>query len=217
VVNIYYPLMINIKDKPVAIIGGGKVGYRKAKKLLEFGALVRIVSPKLVEEFIDLKTSFNSKLEIVEDTYKEEYIRGCLLVIAATEHNEINKNIGNYCRENGILCNVVDDMDLSDFIVPSTLKRGDLLISISTMGKSPALSAKIKRELEEKYSSEYEEYVELLGKLREIILKNICDENEKVRLLKAIIDMDIKKLQDSYEVLLKSGERGKENEGNCWV
>ena len=104
---------------------------------------------------------------------------------------------------------MADDIELSDFIVPSTLKRGDLVISISTMGKSPALSAKIRKELEEKYTYEYEEYVELLGKAREVILENILDENEKVTLLKAMVDMNKKELQDLYESLLKNKERGR--------
>lgn len=207
--EIYYPLMINLQDKSTAVVGGGRVGYRKAKKLLEFGARVRVVSPKFVEDFIDLKKCFSGKLEIIEDEYKESYIRGCLLVIAATSNGHTNKEISSYCKANNILCNVADDIELSDFIVPSTLKRGDLVISISTMGKSPALSAKIRKELEEKYTYEYEEYVELLGKAREVILENILDENEKVTLLKAMVDMNKKELQDLYESLLKNKERGR--------
>lgn len=207
--EIYYPLMINLQDKSTAVVGGGKVGYRKAKKLLEFGARVKVISPKFVDDFIDLKKCFSDKLEIIEDKYKEEYIQGCILVIATTSYGDTNKEISSYCKKNNILCNVADDIELSDFIVPSTIRRGDLVISISTMGKSPALSAKIRRELEEKYTTEYEEYVELLGNIRELILENITDESEKVKLLKDMVDMNKRELQDLYEFLLKNIERRK--------
>lgn len=205
----YCPLMMNLHNKSTAVVGGGKVGYRKAKRLLEFGARVRVISPKLVEDFRDLKKCFSDKLEIINDEYKEKYIRGCLVVIAATSCSGINKDISRYCKANNILCNVADHIELSDFIVPSTIKRGDLVISVSTMGKSPALSTKIRKELEEKYTAEYEEYVELLGKAREVVLENILDESEKVKLLKAMVDMSKEELKDLYESLLKSRERRK--------
>ena len=84
---------------------------------------------------------------------KEEYIKDSFIVVAATNNKEINKNIGIYCRSCGKLVNVVDDIKLSNYTVPSYVKRGDLLISISTGGKSPSLSSKIKKELE-KYNAD---------------------------------------------------------------
>lgn len=195
----YYPLMIDIEDKLIAVIGGGKVALRKVKKLLEFQGKVRVVSPQLLDEFKELKNRFCGKLEIIEDKFKEDYIKDAFLVIGATDRAEINKDISNYCRKNNILCNIVDDIEFSDFIVPSSIKRGSLVISISTMGKSPSLAAKIKKDLEKAYSEEYEEYVDLLGEARRLILKNYNDDVEKREMLKDIINMPIEELKRFIE------------------
>ncbi|KYH28144.1 MULTISPECIES: precorrin-2 dehydrogenase/sirohydrochlorin ferrochelatase family protein [Clostridium] len=195
----YYPLMIDIGDKLIAVIGGGKVALRKVKKLLEFQGKVRVVSPQLLDEFKELKNRFCGKLEIIEDKFKEDYIKDAFLVIGATDRAEINKDISNYCRKNNILCNIVDDIEFSDFIVPSSIKRGSLVISISTMGKSPSLAAKIKKDLEKAYSEEYEEYVDLLGEARRLILKNYNDDVEKREMLKDIINMPIEELKRFIE------------------
>lgn len=82
--------------------------------------------------------------------------------------------------------------------MPSSIKRGDLVISVSTMGKSPMLASKIRKELEEKYTDEYEEYIFLLGEARNIILQKFNDE-EKRQMLKSIIDMNIDKLKEFIE------------------
>ncbi|MFU0824644.1 precorrin-2 dehydrogenase/sirohydrochlorin ferrochelatase family protein [Clostridium sp.] len=195
----YYPLMIDIEDKLIAVIGGGKVALRKVKKFLEFQGKVRVISPEFLDEFKELKNRFSGKLEIIEDKFKEDYIKDAFLVIGATDRAEINKDISTYCRKNNILCNIIDNMGLSDFIVPSSIKRGSLVISISTMGKSPSLAAKIKRDLENTYSEEYEEYIDLLGEARKLILKNYNDDVEKRKILKDIINMPIEELKRFIE------------------
>lgn len=195
----YYPLMIDIEDKLIAVIGGGKVALRKVKKFLEFQGKVRVISPEFLDEFKELKNRFSGKLEIIEDKFKEDYIKDAFLVIGATDRAEINKDISTYSRKNNILCNIIDNMGLSDFIVPSSIKRGSLVISISTMGKSPSLAAKIKRDLENTYSEEYEEYIDLLGEARKLILKNYNDDVEKRKILKDIINMPIEELKRFIE------------------
>ncbi|KEH91855.1 siroheme synthase [Clostridium novyi A str. GD211209] len=194
----YYPLMINIDNKKIVVIGGGNVSFRKTKKLLEFGAYVTVISPNILEKFNSLKIKFNDKLKIIEDYFKSTYIEDAYLVIGATSDKNINKEISNYCRNKNILCNIVDNIKESDFIVPSSIKRGDLVISVSTMGKSPMLASKIRKELEEKYTDEYEEYIFLLGEARNIILQKFNDE-EKRQMLKSIIDMNIDKLKEFIE------------------
>ena len=93
---------------------------------------------------------------------------------------------------------VVDNKPLSSFIVPSTLKRGDLTISISTGGASPSLAAKIRRELEDKYDAHYGEYIARLGRIRDGVLKKVTDEVEKKRILKHIITLEPQELE-AYE------------------
>ncbi len=186
-----YPINLEIKDMKITIIGGGNVAYRKCKNFLEFGKSVKVVSPKFIDKFKLIK----NKVELVRDTYKEEYIKDSFIVVAATNNKEINKNIGIYCRNCGKLVNVVDNIELSSYTVPSYIKRGDLLISISTGGKSPSLSSKIKKELEEKYDDSYEEYIYILGKIRQKVIKKYENTIERREVLNSLINLSLEELK----------------------
>lgn len=187
-----YPINLEIKDMKITIIGGGDVAYRKCKNFLEFGKSVRVISP----EFIDSFELIKNNVELIYDVYKEEYIKDSFIVVAATNNKEINKNIGIYCRSCGKLVNVVDDIKLSNYTVPSYVKRGDLLISISTGGKSPSLSSKIRKDLEEVYDDSYEEYVKLLGEARDNIIENTSDIKERRKKLKELVDLSFDELRE---------------------
>ena len=189
-----YPINIKIDDMKITIVGGGKVAFRKCTNFLNFNKKVRIVSNEIIDEFNNIK----DKVEIIKDNYKEEYIKDSFLVIAATNNKMINEEIGIYCRQHGKLVNVVDNQELCNFTVPSYVKRGDLLLSVSTGGKSPSLSARIRKELEVKYDDEYEEYVNLLGEAREKIIKNTCDAKEKRNKIRELINLTIDELKEIY-------------------
>ena len=187
----YYPINLKIDDMKIVIIGGGKVAYRKCINFLAFNKKVVVVSEEIIKEFENIK----DEIEIIEDSYNEKYIKEAFVVVAATNNKDVNHQIGIYCREYGKLVNVVDDGDLSNFTVPSFVKRGDLLLSVSTGGKSPSLSAKIRKELEEVYDESYEEYVNLLGETRQIIINNIDDVVERRKQLKELLSLSIDELK----------------------
>ncbi|MEJ8555287.1 precorrin-2 dehydrogenase/sirohydrochlorin ferrochelatase family protein [Tepidibacter sp. Z1-5] len=185
----FYPMMINLNNKKVTIVGGGKVAFRKAKKFLEFNCDVKVVSPSFIENFdsIDVK--------LIYDEYKNDYLKKSFLVIAATSSKKVNEDIASYCKKNNIMCNIADDINLSDFIVPSSIKRGDLIISVSTMGNSPSLASKIRKELEINYGVEYEEYVSILGDIRNLILEKCTDKDKKKRILNELVDLNLEELK----------------------
>lgn len=187
----YYPINLKIDDMKIVVIGGGKVAYRKCINFLDFNKKVVVVSEKFIKEFEEIKDD----IEIIEDNYNEKYIKEAFVVVAATNNKDVNYQIGTYCREYGKLVNVVDDVNLSNFTVPSFVKRGDLLLSASTGGKSPSLSAKIRKELEEVYDESYEEYVNLLGKNRQIIINNTDDVVERRKQLKELLNLSINELK----------------------
>lgn len=137
-----YPINLKLDELDVVIIGGGEVAYRKCKNFLEFNKNVTIVSKQILNKFYDLK----GNIKIIKDDYKEIYIKDASVIIAATNNRELNMEIGLYCKAKNKLVNVVDNIEISNFTVPSYIKRGDLLISVSTGGKSPSLSSKIKKE-----------------------------------------------------------------------
>ncbi|MCI6737670.1 MAG: bifunctional precorrin-2 dehydrogenase/sirohydrochlorin ferrochelatase [Intestinibacter sp.] len=187
-----YPINLNIDKMKITIIGGGKIAYRKATNFLNFNKTVTVVSNEFIEEFEEIK----EKIEMIYDKYDEKYIEDSFVVVAATNNKQINHEIGVYCNQNGKLVNVVDDKELSNFTVPSYVKRGELLLSVSTGGNSPSLSAKIKRELEEKYDESYEEYIELLGLARKKIIEENKDIKERRNKIKALIDLSIDELKE---------------------
>ena len=187
-----YPINLNIDKMKITIFGGGKVAYRKAANFLNFNKTVTVVSKEFIEEFEEIK----EKIDMIYDKYDKKYIEDSFVVVAATNDKQINHEIGVYCNQKGKLVNVVDDKELSNFTVPSYVKRGELLLSISTGGNSPSLSAKIKRELEEKYDESYGEYIELLGLARKKIIEENKDIKERRKKIKALIDLSIDELKE---------------------
>ena len=188
----YYPINLKIDDMKIVIIGGGKVAYRKCMNFLAFNKKVKVISQDFIEEFEEIK----DQIEMIKDSYDEKYIKDDFVVVAATNNKEVNHKIGIYCRQYNKLVNVVDDKDLSNFTVPSFVKRGDLLLSVSTGGKSPSLSSKIRKDLEEVYDDSYEEYVKLLGEARDNIIENTSDIKERRKKLKELVDLSFDELRE---------------------
>ena len=188
----YYPINLKIDDMKIFIIGGGKVAYRKCMNFLAFNKKVKVISQDFIEEFEEIK----DQIEMIKDSYDEKYIKDDFVVVAATNNKEVNHKIGIYCRQYNKLVNVVDDKDLSNFTVPSFVKRGDLLLSVSTGGKSPSLSSKIRKDLEEVYDDSYEEYVKLLGEARDNIIENTSDIKERRKKLKELVDLSFDELRE---------------------
>ncbi|MRZ81988.1 bifunctional precorrin-2 dehydrogenase/sirohydrochlorin ferrochelatase [Paeniclostridium sordellii] len=189
-----YPIMIDLKGKEITVIGGGKIAYRKVNNFLKFGYEVTVVSREFIEDFNNIE----NKIKIIKDEYSEKYIKDSFIVVAATNNKKVNESIGMFCRSNNKLVNVIDDQKLSNFIVPSCVKRGDLVISISTGGKSPSLASKIRKDLEIQYDDSYEEYLILLGELRVQILEKYNNPSIRKDLLNKIINLnydELKKLE----------------------
>lgn len=188
----FYPVNLNLDNMEIIIVGGGNVALRKCMNFLDFGKSVTVLAPDFDSRFLEL----GNKVDLINDIFKEEYIDKFDIVVAATDDKEVNEEIACICRKKSKLINVVDSRDLSDFTVSSYVKRGDLLIGISTGGKIPALSAKIRRDLEEIYDESFAEYVDLLGELREKIIKKYEDKTERKEVLKALVKLDIEELKE---------------------
>ncbi len=157
-------MFLNIWGKKCVVIGGGKVAFRKAKTLLEYGATVEVVSPELCPELAQLAET--NMIKVRYQNYEPENLKGAFIVIAATNNMDINRKISEEARKQGILVNVVDNPELSDFIFPASFRRGDLTIGVSTAGKSPALARKIKNQLEQSFGEEYASLTTLIAEVR---------------------------------------------------
>lgn len=183
-----YPIVLNLNELPVLVIGGGRVAARKIAGLLSAGARVTVISPSLSEDLMPhVRTD---AIEWTERHFAPGDTTGFRLVFTATDDREQNRIIAEEARRAGILVNVADSPDESSFHVPSTIRRGELLLTVSTGGGSPLLAARIRRELEERYGEEYARLLELLAEAREEARRRIPNQLARQTLYEAILDSD---------------------------
>lgn len=160
----YYPVFLDIADKPVVVIGGGAVAEQKIGGLLDAGAKVTIVSPDLNETLTELRDS--GRLTHIEREYKPGDIAGYELVFVATDSRAENEKVWAEGRERRIWVNAVDDIPNCDFIMPGIVRKGDLTLAISTAGKSPAMARKVREDLETFLSEDDSALLDLAGEIR---------------------------------------------------
>ena len=160
-----YPVNIRIRDRLCVIIGGGRVALRKLKGLLEEGARVRVVSPGVIPEIESLAESKN--VELIKSPYSREAIEGAFLVFCATDDRVVNSKAAEDAENLGILVNCADDLEKSSFTLPGSVKRGELLITVSTGGASPELSRLLRKRLQQEFGEHWGEWLERLKKLRQ--------------------------------------------------
>jgi precorrin-2 dehydrogenase/sirohydrochlorin ferrochelatase len=166
----YYPVFWDIADKKCVVVGGGEVAARKVKRLLDCGAKVSVISPELNSELATLKK--DNRISYIPSEYDSKGIDGATLVIGATDDEKTNAAVSQDATARGIPVNIVDDPQKCDFILPSIVERGDLVIAIGTGGNSPALARHLREELESRYGAEYEIFLNILGRLRLQMTKN---------------------------------------------
>ncbi|MFH1740108.1 MAG: bifunctional precorrin-2 dehydrogenase/sirohydrochlorin ferrochelatase [bacterium] len=172
-----YPVMLDLSNQVCLVVGGGVVALRKVNGLLSAGAKVRLVAPEVIP---DLKAYAESQaIEFLEKPYESSDLEGALLAISATDDSSTNQCIAADARAQGVLVNVVDQPYLCTFTVPATLSRGELVISVATGGKSPALAAHIRVWLEERFGPEYASYIDFLGRTRQWVRDRFPDDPQK--------------------------------------
>jgi precorrin-2 dehydrogenase/sirohydrochlorin ferrochelatase len=163
----YYPVCLDIKGRPCLVVGGGGVGTRKVKGLLSAGAQVTVVSPELSAELQDLTPV---PVRCHRRRYRPEDLDGMFLVFGATDDEALNRRISADAGQRNMLCNIADRPQMCSFILPSVVHRGDLLLAISTSGRSPAFAKRLRKDLEAQFGSEYARFLRLMGAIREQLL-----------------------------------------------
>jgi len=181
----YFSICLDLSAKVCIVIGGGKVAERKVQSLLACGATITVVSPDLTAGLEDLAT--REKINLIQRPYQEGDLLGAFLVIAATDDPQVQQQVHEEALRRNLLLNVADVPELCNFILPATLRRGDLAIAVSTGGRSPALARRIKEGLEEDFCPEYGEYVALLGLLRPFILGKKLSHGENKRIFQSLL------------------------------
>jgi siroheme synthase-like protein len=139
----HYPIFLTLKDRPVLVVGAGKVALRKTRGLLDAGARVTVVAPEWEREFESLP------VRLVPRRFRASDLAGVLLVFAATDDRLANHRVGVAAKGRGIFANIADSADECDFVVPARVERGAVQIAIATGGENPRLSAELRRKLDE--------------------------------------------------------------------
>ena len=165
----YFPVNLDIAGRKCIVIGGGKVAARKVGALLDCGGTVQVISPELSAELQELHHA--KRIKWLQRQYQQEDLRGAFLVIAATDDELVQEDVFCEAEKNSQLINVADVPQRCNFILPATVKRDNLTISISTAGKSPALASKLRQKLEEIIGPEYGTLAEIMGLLRSEVLR----------------------------------------------
>lgn len=149
----YYPIFLKIQGKNCVVIGGGKVAERKVRGLLEHGASILVISPSLSPGLKRLAKKGQIRAEA--RGYQAGDLDSAFIAIAATDDPRINLKVAQEAKEKGVLANIADEQwRLSDFILPSTLRRREFAIAVSTGGANPALARRIREELENLFPQE---------------------------------------------------------------
>jgi len=181
-----YPINLKLAGRRCAVVGGGAVAERKVISLLAAGAAVSVFSPILTPELNRQHEA--GCLLWLSRVYQADDLQGYFLVLCATDDAAINVKAAMEARSAGALVNVADAPELSDFYVPAQIAHGDLLITVSTGGGSPALSRILKQDIAARYGPEYGEYLALIRKLRLEMKKRLPTTKERGKFWRETID-----------------------------
>jgi precorrin-2 dehydrogenase / sirohydrochlorin ferrochelatase len=184
-----YPILVDLVGKRCVVIGGGPVAERKVSRLLQCGAEVCVVSPEATDSLAGLASSGRITLQV--RPARPSDLAGAFLVFAATNDPGLNRVLADTARRQGSLVNVADDPAGSSFHVPSRVQRGDLTITISTAGGSPALAKKLRQRLEATIGPEYEAFLVALRTLRAQAQERIADPAARQALYRQAVESDL--------------------------
>ena len=184
-----YPMLVNLAGKRCVVIGGGAVAERKVSRLLECGAEVSLVSPTATARLAGLAQA--GRIARQARPARPADLEGAFLVFVATDDPELNRTLAQAARGQGSLVNVADDPAGSSFHVPSLVQRGDLTITISTRGGSPALAKKLRQRLEATIGPEYEAFLVALRALRAQAQERFADPAARQTLYRLAVESDL--------------------------
>lgn len=204
-----YPVNLNVYGRLCVVVGGGAVGSRKALRLVRCGARVTVISPDVTDAlrpFID-----NGVIRWIPRGYERDdlghrqaaappgeapdaSVRGSgapgpvFMVITTTDNPSVNAKVLDDAKHHGILCNIADQPEACDFTLPAMVSRGDLTITVSTSGKSPALARRLRKDLEMQLGEEYDIGLRLMGAVRKKLLAEGHDPETHKRQFRELID-----------------------------
>ena len=190
-----FPLALNVAGRRCVVVGGGPIGERKVRALLEAGANIVVVAPTLTAAGLAHDVQAGRVCHLAAP-FAPEHLDDAFLVIAATDQPDVNAQVAQAARARGVLVNLAapsenkDEDDFGDFVTMATVRRGDLLVAVTTGGAGPALAARLKREIDERFGPEWTDFVTLLGSLRAEAKRTLPDEAARTAALRRLAASD---------------------------
>ncbi len=188
----YFPMMIELNDRPVLVVGGGEEGTKKVQILQSFGARITLIAEDASEEAKRLSERFIEGSFLEADIDRENFT----LVVASTDDRNLNSRISSLAKVRRIPVNVVDDVELCTFIFPAVLKERDVVCAVSSGGKSPYVAQYVRDRLRESLPEDIGEINDKMGELRIRAKEDYPEAKDRRRFLK-----------DKFNELMKNGER----------
>ena len=185
----FYPVFMDLKDRTVVVIGGGTVAEAKVESLVEAGASVTVVTPEATARLHELAANGGIALRL--QRFQPTDIDGAFLVISATGDPVVQKEIAAIAASQKILVNTVDVPALCDFIVPAIVRSGDVIVAISTSGRSPALAAALRKKFSRMLTEEVSRAATVLGSVRCEVHNRFRDVDKRKRVFENIVDSGI--------------------------
>lgn len=188
----YLPIFIDIKKRPVLVVGGGEIAARKVSLLLRAQASVVVVAPELctvLQQQLD-----DGVISQLKTTYEQQQLAGCALVIAATNDGALNATISNDAKKLGLPVNVVDHPELCTFILPSIIDRSPIIVAVSTGGASPVLGRLLRARLETLIPAAYGRLAELAGRFRGPVKNHLKSFDQRRRFWEAQLQGSVAEL-----------------------
>ena len=188
----FLPLFLNIREQHCVIVGGGEVALRKAILLIKAKANLSLVSPKFISQLQDL--SEEGRCKLLQEEFVAEQLEGASIVIAATNNKNTNAQVAEAANKINLPVNVVDQPELCSFIMPSIVDRSPVIVAISSSGRSPVLTRKIKELNETLISNREGQLAELLGAFRKKVRDKYSDFIERLKFWESLLESELTEL-----------------------
>lgn len=185
----YFPILLKLEDRLCLVVGGGFVAERRIAALLEAKAKVKVVSPRLTDAIA--RWAEQGLIVAEQRPYEPADQAGAYLVVAATDSVEVNDAVWQLAQKSNQLINMAERSERGDFIVPSVVRRGKLVIAVSTLGASPSVAASIRRQLERSFGQEYEVYLDFLSEFRLKVQELVKDTKVRQEWFRAVLQADL--------------------------
>lgn len=182
----YFPFFVDLSGRNCLIVGGGTIALRKAQSVLEYGAVVHVIAPHICDGFNLLKEKYDSCIKFSERQFDKKDIEDKFFVVAATDDEQVNREVSRICFEKNILVNTVDRKEYCNFYFPSIVKDGDIVVGVSSGGNSPVLARELRKKIEDVIPENLDNINRWLGEIRPYIKEKITDEKDRKRYFEKI-------------------------------